>query len=234
MQGNKWLILYFGCLLSLFFVSKKYIYDVYLIESHSMNNTLRDGDKILIDKFSKEYHRNEIFVFSKFNDTYIKRCIGLPGDTIRMINGSVYANHNKVNFPSSVLTKAAVFEKGSTEAEHMNLFVFSYYRQKWDESTFGPYIVPYKGMAIFLTEQTLKIYRKTIIEENSNLSETDLLGKNYQFKDNYYFVLGDNRLKSKDSRMFGPISERTIIGKAKCLLYSKKNFIGGKFFASIP
>ncbi len=177
-----------------------------------------DGDKILINKFDKNFKKNDILIFSKFNDTFIKRCVALPGDTVQLINGDVYINNKLIAFSGSVINSPQ-----PSSPDDFNIFIFNYYKQKWTERNFGPYIVPKKNLEITLDDKLLKVFKEIIIEESKNINLQKLMGKRYQFKNSYYFMLGDNRLRSKDSRMFGPISEHAIIGKARYLLYSKNN-----------
>lgn len=62
------------------------------VEGKSMQPTFHDGDKLLTLK-CKEYNRGDIVVFDTHSDgTYIKRIIGLPGDTIEIKHGSLYIN----------------------------------------------------------------------------------------------------------------------------------------------
>ena len=69
----------------------------------SMNTTLNDGEKIIINKlayFRKEPKRNDVIVFSQSKSGHgyynIKRVIGLPGETVEIVNGEVYINGVKL------------------------------------------------------------------------------------------------------------------------------------------
>ena len=137
------------------------------VEGKSMNSTLMQGDFVLMEKFTS-IKRFDIIVF-RMNDgtTYIKRVIGLPGDTISYRANQLYVNEEKVN---------ENFLKDNLAEDHET--------------------IPFTNDFEF-----------------SELMGVKKLGKGS------YFVLGDNRRVSKDSRSFGSISEENIIGKARMVFY---------------
>jgi signal peptidase I len=98
----------------------------------------------------------------------------------------------------------------------------------WNRDNFGPVIVPRKGDIIKLTLQNLCIYQRIIevYEENRlEILQGSILingspSDNYVVKQNYYFVLGDNRHHSRDSRHWGFLPEDHIIGKPVIILFS--------------
>ena len=130
------------------------------IPSESMENTIMTGDRVLGLRFSywfSEPKQGDIVIFKYPDDeaqNYIKRIIGLPGDTVEIVEGLVYVNGQLLNEP---------------------------YLWETPRGSFGPYEVP----------------------------------------EGHYFMLGDNRNNSRDSRYWNNkyVSEEQILGKAYWIYY---------------
>lgn len=135
-----------------------------VVKGESMMPNLQDGDRIILSKISEINRFDEIaFEAPDTNDNYVKRVIGLPGDTVEMRNDQLIING-----------------------------------ENYEE----PYLDEYKE----------------VLSEGFTLTEDftlETLTGEEKVPEGKFFVLGDNRQRSKDSRMFGFIDEETVIGDVK-------------------
>jgi signal peptidase I len=153
----EWVVIVAAALLAALLI-KTFLLQAFYIPSDSMNPTLVQRDRVLVNKLSYHFHdvhRGDIVVFSRppgENDPQIKdlikRVIGLPGDTIEGRDGQIVINGRVLHEP--------------------------YTAKNSPMSDFSARKVPA----------------------------------------GHYFVMGDNRGNSKDSRVFGPISKSLIVGRA--------------------
>lgn len=147
-----------------------------VVDGESMMPTLESGERMIVNKLNYkvgDIQRFDIVVFhAPEKKDYIKRVIGVPGDTLEYKNDQLYINDKKVNETYLQDYKNQIVD-GGTLTEDFSLLDYT-----------GKKIIP-KG---------------------------------------YYFVMGDNRRNSKDSRHIGLVSEEKIVGKASVVFWPIENF----------
>jgi signal peptidase I len=215
-------------------------------------------------------------------DNYIKRCVGLPGDKIQLIDGVLYVNdrpaalfpHSQMHYivevkgtglSSEYLEDNGIVYRNASGNKYeltipndkldlikkdpnvvavqldflprtipeMNIFPKDPAHFKWNHDNYGPIIIPKKGATVSLTPENIALYRRVIFNYEGNAFEQKgdkfyINGKEsntYTFKMDYYWMMGDNRHESADSRYFGYVPEDHIVGKASFVWLSYEGSI---------
>lgn len=253
-----------------------------------------------------DVQRNDVVVFNYPMETehpvdqrtyYVKRCVGISGDTLEIIDGKIYINNKYSDIPEQLqfnykikmdadslntdsLTKIGITEGGRlrnkgeywltlntnnlkklqqlksiTSIEpviekkgNYNDYLFPENEKfLWNIDQFGPLYIPRAGDSVKLDTTSLLLYKRiiTVYEKNELQVNNDSIFINdryvthYTFKMNYYFMMGDNRHNSIDSRYWGFVPEDHIVGKAVTIVMSidrnkdKKRIRWNRWFKSL-
>jgi len=247
----------------------------------------------------EDIKRNEIVVFNWPADTvrffrdhsnihinkpidkksnYVKRCVGIPGDSLEIKDGYIFINGkqtvlpdrakpqyiNKVITNGQQLSAATLKRYNVTEGSYQGNYYILYLTDKnakklannpliksvtkqitpkgtydksifphspqypWSIDNYGPIYIPEAGKTVELNLKTLPFYKRIIeVYEHNNLTvngnEIFINGKlanTYTFKQNYYWMMGDNRDNSEDARFWGYVPFDHVVGKPVFIWFS--------------
>jgi signal peptidase I len=221
-----------GVTVALALALKTFVLDAVHVPSSSMENTLMVGDFLLVNKFvygpctprflpvvgsrfpvvrlpgAVSPGRGDVIVFyapdGALPRLYVKRLVGLPGDTVMLRDGVLIVNGKEIAPPASA--KPA----------------------RTPVPDFGPVVVPKSGETILLRGADAPRWEPLVRREGHMIARAPsgevlldgVPAVRYRIRENHYFVMGDNRDDSLDSRAWGFVPFDRIVGRAMIVYWS--------------
>lgn len=183
---------------------------------------LADPEKGDIVVFEYPGDRDELHPTEISN--YVKRCMAAPGDTIEIKNKVVFINGKEAPIPPHI----QYLDPYPTPAGVKDFQIFPK-GAPWNKDNYGPYVIPKKGDVIELNTDNIERWR-TIIDREFGKRVVKVRGgkitingkevNSYTIKKDYYFMMGDNRDDSADSRFWGLVPRDAVVGEALMIYWS--------------
>lgn len=189
---------------------KTFVFANAVVPTGSMKNTIGEGDRIIASRLAyinSDPERYDIILFYFPDDEsqiFVKRVIGLPGETVTIVDGSAFITDKNGN---TYETDQSFITNGDPIGDY------------------GPFYIPEKGETITTdgvfcyAENGMRVGYSQFIDKYCDISASG----EYTVAENLYFCMGDNRNESHDSRFWDNtyVAENKILGEAKFKYYPK-------------
>jgi signal peptidase I len=224
--------------------------------------------------------RSKIHVYKPIDkkSNYVKRCVGIPGDSLEIKDGYIFINGEKTKLPDR--TKTQYMHKVETNGQQLSGTTLSRYnvtegsfqgdfyllnltdenaaklsknpivtnitkliepkgnynnsifphneQYPWSMDNYGPIYIPEAGKTVEINAQSIPFYKRIIEEyehntlaiKNNQIYINGELATSYTFKQDYYWMMGDNRHNSEDARYWGYVPFDHVVGKPVFIWFS--------------
>ena len=183
----------FILILSLFLLSRIFLWQFVKVDGHSMDPTLADKEQLVVLKQTK-INRFDIVVANEEEGgqkkKIVKRVIGMPGDVIKYKNDTLTINNKKTEEPYL--------------KEYTKLFKKDKLQEKYSYNPLFQDLA--QSSTAFTTDSNGSSEFTTVVPEG------------------HYYLVGDDRVVSKDSRAVGPFKKSTIVGEVKFRFWPIRRF----------
>jgi signal peptidase I len=220
------------------FLINTFLFQNYNVPTGSMERTIMPGDFLVVSKLTygprlpiigyrlpgfRDVEQNDIVVFiqPRTEENYVKRCVAIAGQTLEIKNRVMF-----IDGIESPLPKDGQFIDTLMPPNYPDPKVFPKYAP-YNKDHYGPIRIPKKGDALSLNAENYEYYRYLLEYEGHQArlvnGQVMLNGQpttTYIVKQNYYFMIGDNRDNSLDSRFWGYVPESNIVGSPLFIYWS--------------
>jgi len=220
------------------FLINTFLFQNYNVPTGSMERTILPGDFLVVSKLTygprlpiigyrlpgfTDVKQNDIVVFiqPRTDENYVKRCVAIAGQTLEIKNRVMY-----VDGVESPLPEQGQFIGEPAPPNYIEPSIFPKYAP-YNKDNYGPIYLPKKGDTLTLNAQNYEYYRYLLEYEghqarliNGQVMIDGKPSSTYLVQQNYYFMIGDNRDNSLDSRFWGYVPEKNIVGSPLFIYWS--------------
>jgi signal peptidase I len=220
------------------FLINTFLFQNYNVPTGSMERTILPGDFLVVSKLTygprlpiigyrlpgfTDVKQNDIVVFiqPRTEENYVKRCVAIAGQTLEIKNRVMY-----VDGVESPLPEQGQFIGEPAPPNYIEPSIFPKYAP-YNKDNYGPIYLPKKGDTLMLNAQNYEYYRYLLEYEghqarliNGQVMIDGKPSSTYLVQQNYYFMIGDNRDNSLDSRFWGYVPEKNIVGSPLFIYWS--------------
>jgi signal peptidase I len=196
-----------------------------------------NGKKLKLHDRQKLQHYHQVVASKDFDLTLLRDQFGFKEQEVmgQQVGEEYHLTLNMTDELAAQLKNASKILKVERRIETQPDARIFPHDQPWTVDNIGPLWIPKAGVKVALHAGNINLYKRIIevyennkLEINGNqIKVNDQVATSYTFKQDYYWMMGDNRHQSEDSRMWGFVPFNHIIGKPVLIWMSIENMMGG-------